>query len=150
MHVECIRFDEVFDAPARTGAFSFRSGGRATYGITLPGRAIPRAGTALAVAFARPGDWAGVLGVRDLATGRVLLRAPAWLVTLDTLCDAWLLGPALLALGLAAGGLAGAAIALALLTGAAGWLLVRAVRANRQIRAALGAAGSEPPPGLPA
>lgn len=150
MHVECIRFDEVFDAPARTGAFSFRSGGRATYGVTLPGRAIPAAGTTLAVAFARPGDWAGVLGVRDLATGRIVLHAPAWLVTLDRLCDAWLIGPALLALGLVASGPAGAAAALALLTGVAGWLLVRAVRANRQVRDALGAAGTAPPPGLPA
>lgn len=151
MHVECIRFDEIFDTPARTGAFGFRSGGRATYGVTLPGRAIPRPGTTLAVAFARPGDWAGVLGVRDLATGRVVLHAPAWLVALDTMCDAWLFAPALLALGLAAGGLAGAAVAGALLAGAAGYLLVRAVRSSRQVRAALSAVGAgRRPPGLPA
>jgi hypothetical protein len=150
MHVECIRFDDVFDAPARTGVFSFRSGGRATYGVTLPGRAIPPAGTTLAVAFARAGDWSGPLGVRDPATGRITLHAPAWLVALDALCDAWLVGPALLGLGLAAGGLAGVAVALVLLTGAASWVLARAVRANRRVRAALSAAGAPPPDGLPA
>lgn len=51
MHIEQIHFDEVFDIQTVRGDFSFRSRGRAHYGVNLQNRVIPRPGSTFAVAF---------------------------------------------------------------------------------------------------
>jgi hypothetical protein len=81
MHVEKIHFDEVFDAVAEDGNFSFRSHGRTHYGVKLQKHVIPRAGSTFAIAFAEPGNWSTVLGWRDLASTDVVFARPAsfWL-----------------------------------------------------------------------
>lgn len=139
MQIERIRIDRVFDAQRR-GAFSFESAGVVTYGVELPGKRVPRAGTELLVAFARPGDWSSVLGWRDAADSRVVLNYPwsrlAWM-ELDL---AWALAPLLLVAGFALGGALGGLTALLAVCAAAGWLVAHVWRRNRRVRAALGAA----------
>lgn len=137
MHIERIRIDRVFDAQAR-GAFSFYSGGSVTYGVELPGNIVPRAGAVLVVAFARPGDWSSVLGWRDAAGGKVVLNTPWSRLAWTELDLVWVLAPLLLVLGLVLGGTAGGLAALAAVAGAAGWLVARVWRRNREVRAALG------------
>ena len=83
MHIERITFDRVFDAVDSIGDFSFDSAGRRVFAARLGPGAVPRQGATYAIAFSRPGDWASVLGWRDLATPTVLLRQrprdPFWL-----------------------------------------------------------------------
>jgi hypothetical protein len=140
MHIKRIQLDDVFDAPSRRGAFSFRSEGRTTYGVHLPGLRVPAAGSTLVLAFERPDDWRSVTAWRDLATQRVTLRDPAWAVALAVLGDAWLVAPLVLAGGLLLGGFVGLGIALAACAGAVGGLAWRALQRNRRVRAALLAA----------
>lgn len=132
MHIERIRIDRVFDARER-GAFSFDSGGALVYGVALPGKVVPKAGTVLVVAFARPGDWASVLGWRDAAGGAVVL-SHRWWSELDTLCY---LAPLALAAGVALGGAVGGIAALVAVLVAVVWLVAWMVRRNRRVRAAL-------------
>ena len=132
MHIERIRIDRVFDAHAR-GAFSFDSGGAVVYGVALPGKVVPKAGTVLVVAFARPGDWASVLGWRDAAGGKVVL-SHRWWSEVDTVYDLAL--PALAA-GVVLGGAAGGVAALVAVVAAVVWLVAWIVRLNRRVRAAL-------------
>lgn len=78
MHVEKVRFDEVFDIVAHRGSFSFRSGNRTHYAARLRHHVIPRPGSTFAIAFAEPGKWNTVLGWRELASPDVTLAHPAW------------------------------------------------------------------------
>ena len=133
MHIETIRFDDVFDVAARGGHFSYRSDGRTHYGVRLRNNLIPRTGSTYMIAFEEPGQWDTVLGWRDLAAGDVRLAQPTWALWLRLLSDFYLVGLALLALGLVLGG-AGLALAIAAV------LLYPAchqMRLNRAVRRAL-------------
>jgi hypothetical protein len=137
MHVEKIRFDEVFDVVAEDGNFSFRSQGHTHYGVKLQKQLIPHEGSTYAIAFAKPGDWTTVLGWRDIASTEVMFaqRASFW----------WhfaLTDIVMYALFFIVGGL--------LLSGAAGtWVVVVAcvgmashqIRLNKKVKRALSAAG---------
>nr|AGU11842.1 hypothetical protein [uncultured organism] len=141
MHIEKVRFDEVFDVAARAGNFSFRSQGRPRFGAKLKNHFIPAVGSTFAIAFAQPGDWASVLGWRDLASDDVVLARPTWAVWLLALGDATLHGAPLLVAGLVFGGLAGGLAAAAAFAGVA---LYR-TRRNRAVkRALLGAVAADP------
>jgi hypothetical protein len=137
MHIKRIHLDEVFDAPWRRGAFSFRSGGQPTYGVRLPGWRVPPAGSTLALAFERPGDWRSVIGWHDLATGRITLRDPAWAIVLHKLSEAWEAAPIVLAACLLLCGVPGLWLALAVIVGTSGYFLRGALRRNGHVRAAL-------------
>lgn len=133
MHIETIRFDDVFDVAARAGDFSFRSNGKAHYGARLQNNLIPRPGSTYTIAFAQPGRWDTVLGWRDLASDDVRLAQPTWALWLSLLSDFYLVGVAVLALGFVLGG-AGLALAIAAV------LLYPAchrMRLNRSVRRAL-------------
>ena len=136
MHVEKVRFDEVFDVAPRGGDFSFRSQGKTQYGVRLQSGIIPGNGSTFAVAFDQPGQWTTVLGWRDLASGDVRLAHPDWALWLVTLSDLLAVGVFLIVGGLLLGG---PGIALAV---AAAFLYpaIRQMRRNRAVRQALLAA----------
>lgn len=140
MHIERIHIERVFDAQAH-GTFSFESGGATFYGARLPGRIVPRAGTTLLLALARPGDWSSVLGWRDAADGRIVLNHPWWNLLCLELELTWWVAPLLLVGGLALGGATGILLALALVAAAACMLVIWTWRRTRHVRAALADAG---------
>lgn len=120
MHVEKVRFDEVFDIVAPTGYFSFRSAGRTHYGVRLRERCIPAAGATFAVAFSEKGNWNSVLGWRAIDSYEVMLAHPAALTWLTALTEA------------PAGGLFGIACGLLL-----GGVALGQARSNRTVKQAL-------------
>jgi hypothetical protein len=138
MHVETIRFDEVFDAVERSGTFSFKSGGRTEYGVRLRNRAIPRQGATYAVAFAERGNWQSVIAWRDLASSDVVFAQSTMSLQFYMLSDliiyGWLFitGAVLLA-----GGVAPALITLA---APVAWGIYYLMRRNRELKDALLAA----------
>lgn len=152
MHIERIDFDEVFDVQPGPGDFSFRSGGRSHFGVNLRRGLVPQAGSRYLVAFARPGDWTGVIGWVELRTGTVRLKESTWFAMLSDI--GWFVW---LAPFLAGGALwffgAGAALAVLLVVcGLACLRLYRTAGHARQARQALSAAyaaaineGSWPP-----
>lgn len=95
MHIECVRFDEIFDTVPRSGAFSFRSDGRPYYGVQAIDRAIPRAGARYAVVLSEPGNWAGLIGWRELGSSRVAFRYSVLDVLITDVGDILLLTPLL-------------------------------------------------------
>lgn len=141
MHVETVRFDEVFDVAAAHGNFSFRSRGRTEYGVRLRNHVIPHAGATFAIAFAEPGEWSTVLGWRDLAAPDVMLTHPAWALWLSSLSDIVMFGLFFIAGGLLLAGPAGAlAVALAIACIAL-FQIFRLMRRNRAVKRALLDAG---------
>jgi hypothetical protein len=136
MVVDTIHFDEVFDAAARSGGFSFRRGVRTEYGVRLKNRLIPAAGSTYAIAFGRRADWSSVLGWRDLATGKVTLARPTWAVWCLALGDIATWGALFVVAGLLLAGLWGALAVVA----AYGALALVRTRRNRAVRRALLAA----------
>lgn len=145
MHVEQVQFDEVVDAAASRGDFSFRSAGRAWYGIHFPGKPIPRDGATFAVAFAERGNWASVLGWRNLARPAVTLTHPTASFLLSLSFELILYGPFFVIGALVFGGSTVAATVAALIAGISLWRTARVMRRNRAVeRALLGvASGSE-------
>jgi len=133
MHIETIRFDDVFDVAARGGHFSFRTGGKTHYGVKLQNNLIPHAGSTYLIAFAQPGHWDTVLGWRDLASREVRLVHPTWELWLRLLSEVYMVGIALLALGFMLGG-AGVALAIA---AALLYPAYHRMRLNRAVRRAL-------------
>jgi len=102
MHIQRIRFDQVFDVQTRARSFSFTSEGKHRYGIRLPGRIVPHTGATYVVAFAQRDDWSKVLGWRELGSAQVFQHRPSWPVV-------WGMTEALLWL-IAAGSLAAAKV----------------------------------------
>lgn len=141
MHVEEIRFDEVFDVAAAHGNFSFRSRDRTEYGVRLRRHAIPRAGSTFAIAFAQPGNWNSVLGWRDLAAQKVMLTQPAWTSWLFGLSDIVLFGVFFIVPGLLLWGAGGALAVTAALAAVACFRGLRLMRRNQAVKQALLAAG---------
>jgi hypothetical protein len=135
MHVETIRFDAVFDVVERSGTFSFKSGGRTEYGVRLQNHAIPRPGASYAVAFAERGNWASVMGWRDLASSDVVLAQStmsfAFYMLSDLLIYGWLFITGAL---LIAGEAAQAVVALVV---PVAWAISWLMRRNREVRDAL-------------
>ena len=139
MHIERVRFDQVFDVGARARTFSFTSAGKTRYGVRLPGRIVPHEGAVYAVALARQDDWSTVLGWRELGTRHVILKTvtwPAWPVMWgvgEAAC--WLLGAGVVVAARGAG-----PWALLLAAGVIGTLVVHLRRRGRRVRQALLAA----------
>ncbi|MBQ5942770.1 MULTISPECIES: hypothetical protein [unclassified Massilia] len=144
MQVECIHFDEVFDVAAQRGDFSFRSQGRAQFGVNLHNHVVPRQGATYAIAFGRRGDWSTVLGWRDLASPAVGLKLPGWWAILSSLVNIFYVAPILIVLALQ---VAGTTAALAVAVAALCFMLYRVVyllRRNRAVKRALRKAGTAP------
>lgn len=141
MHVESIRFDEVFDVAAQRGDFSFRSRNRTHYGVRLRKHLIPRPGASYAIAFAEPGKWDTVLGWRELASPDVMLAHPTWSAVLLGLSDIVCVGMLLIAAGLLLAGAAGALAAMLALACMALFQFWRTLRLNQAVKRALLAAG---------
>ncbi|MCA1244998.1 hypothetical protein [Massilia sp. MS-15] len=137
MHIEQVQFDEVFDVQPARGDFSFRCAGRPVYGVNLHSGVIPRPGSRFAVAFGKRGDWNSVLGCRDLASSKVLLRRPGWAASLFSLGDILLFGPLCVGAGLALGGPGIAIATTALFTLAIAAGLVHGLLQNRTLKLAL-------------
>lgn len=137
MHIERIRFDEVFDVQAGRGDFSFRSGGRPHYGVNLQNRVIPAPGSTFALAFDKAGDWSSIIASRDLASNEVVLTRPTWSAVLGWVADYYLYFLPLSIATVAFGGpWAGLAAAILFLL-AVGYLVARGMRLNRAARQAL-------------
>lgn len=141
MRIERIHFEEVFDIQSARGDFSFRSRGRARYGVNLHSGMIPRPGSTFAVAFEKPGDWGTVLGCRDLAGNQVKLRQPSWTALLCGGADFLLAAPVLIGAALVLGGSWPGMIVAALFILAIAYAIVLAVRTNRAVTRALLAVG---------
>jgi hypothetical protein len=141
MHVESIRFDEVFDVAAHRGDFSFRSRNRSHYGVRLRNHLIPRPGSSYAIAFAEPGQWNTVLGWRELPSPHVMLAHPTWSAVLLGLSDIVCVGMLLIVAGLLFAGAAGALAAMLALACMALFRVWRSQRLNQAVKRALLAAG---------
>jgi hypothetical protein len=135
MHVQNIRFDEVFDAAESSGFFSYRSDGRTVYGVRLHNRVIPRSGSTFAVAFAEPGNWNTLLGWRELSSAdpmRAVASQSSWVLALSDYLFMLFLGGLLLA------HVQGGVVIMAALTCVAGYQLRAAWKARRAVIKALG------------
>lgn len=137
MHLEQIRFDEIFDVAACRGDFGFRSAGQVHYGVQLQGGALPRAGESLVLAFAEAGNWGTVLGWRTLADSAVTLAHPTWPFVAAQALGTLLYAPFFVGGGLLFGGPWAAAAAAALIAGIACYRIGRHARRNRAVTRAL-------------
>jgi hypothetical protein len=72
--LEQVRFERIFDAPSRTGTFSFEADGKRQFGVDLLDSEVPHEGSHYAFVLAEPGNWQTLLGWRDLSTSRVVVR----------------------------------------------------------------------------
>lgn len=140
MHIERVHFDEIFDAQAERGDFSFSSGGRVKYGVHLHRRAIPQVGSTYLFALASRDDWSSPLGWMDVQTKTIFLKSSTWLEVLSGLGSLIWLAPLLLGGALLLGGPSAALAALLAICCAFFWMLCRSVDQNRSIRRALRAA----------
>lgn len=73
-HLEQVRFERIFDAPGRTGTFSFEADGKRQFGVDLLDSEVPCEGSHYAFVLAEQGNWQTPLGWRDLSTSRVVVR----------------------------------------------------------------------------
>lgn len=137
MHIERVRFDEIFDAQAARGDFSFRSGGQVRYGVHLHRRAIPQVGSVYLFALASRDDWSSPLGWMDVHTKAIFLKNSPWLEVLAGSASLIWLAPFLLGGALLLGGLGVALAVLLALCCASSWWLYRLIDRNRAIRKAL-------------
>lgn len=137
MHIEKVRFDEVFDVAAHRGDFSFRSRGHTQYGVNLKNDVIPREGSTFAIAFAEPGDWTTVLGWRDLESADVMLTRPTWSLWLFNLSDIILYGLILIVGGLLLAGVGGGIAVTVVIAAVAFYGIVRGMRLNHSVKEAL-------------
>lgn len=137
MYIERVHFDEIFDAQARRGDFSFSSGGRVKYGVHLHRRAIPQVGSTYLFALASRDDWSSPLGWMDVQTKTIFLKNSTWLEVLSGLGSLIWLAPLLLGGALLLGGPDAALAALLAMCCGFCWMLYRAVNRNRSIRKAL-------------
>lgn len=145
MHVEQVQFDEVFDVAGSRGDFSFRSAGRAWYGMNILGGTVPRSGSTFAIAFAEPGNWASVLGWRNLALPGVTLAESTASFLWSQAFQIILYGPFFTVGALVFGGEILAASVGAVIAGIAGYRTFRLMRRNRAVtRALLAVPGSAP------
>lgn len=135
MQIERIHFEEVFDVAA--GDFSFRSEGRAHYGVSLGHGTIPQAGATYAIAFGRAGDWNSVLGWRDLASPAVSLTHSAAGLVLATVYDIYWYGLFFFAGGFLFGGIRMALAFAALFIAGLVYVSFRNVQSLRRAKRAL-------------
>jgi len=136
-HVETVCFERIFDAPARTGSFSFEAAGKRHYGVILHGGDVPREGARYAVALAEPGNWQTIRAWRDLSTSDVHLHETVWMVVMEYAWLVYFVFPLLLGMALfGLGGWAALAVLAASVWAGAAWLR-RVVRRNRAMARAL-------------
>jgi hypothetical protein len=143
MHLHQVRFERIFDAPGRTGMFSFEAGGKREYGVQLFGGAVPRAGSRYAVVLAEADNWQTIVGWRNLETPDVHLRET---VLQTVFQQAWLAYaglPVLLAITLLTTSLPVALLVLALAIVAA---VVHLRRVRQRARALAALLRGVPPP----
>lgn len=139
MHIEQVRFDEVFDVQAARGDFSFRTGGKPVYGVNLRHGLVPAAGSRYAIAFERQGDWSTVLAWRAFGTQKVRFKEAGRIAQTIYLADFLWFAPFFVGGGLAFGGpggaLASGAAFLALVALGVGWNFRRLGRIERALLA---------------
>lgn len=137
-HIEQVCFERVFDAPGRTGNFSFEAGGKRQYGVILHGGEVPREGARVAVALAKPGNWQTIRAWRDLSTPDVHIYETVGMVVLDYL---WLVAfslPVVFGITWITFGLWAAVLVVASLLAAGAVYLRQVVVRNRRMARALG------------
>jgi len=137
MHIERVHFDEVFDAQAGRGDFSFRSAGQTRYGVHLHSGAIPQVGSTYFFALSSRDDWSSPIGWMDVQTKTISLKEATWLGVLSGLGSFIWLAPFFLGGAFLLGGLSVALAVLLTICGAYCWLLYKFVDRNRRIRKAL-------------
>ena len=137
MHIERVHFDEVFDAQAGQGDFSFRSAGQARYGVHLHGGAIPPVGSTYLFALSSRDDWSSPIGWMDVQTKTISLKEPTWLGVLSCLGSFIWLAPFFLGGAFLLGGPSVALAVLLTICCAYCWQLYNFVDRNRRIREAL-------------
>lgn len=84
MPLVTVRLDRVFDV-VHTSAqekaitlLSIETGGRAHYGLELPGKQTFQDGIVVTALLERDGDWGSILAWRDHATGNIVRRSSLW------------------------------------------------------------------------
>jgi hypothetical protein len=141
MHVERVRFDRVFDVVRGNGLFSFESGGRKRYGVSLPCQVVPAEGSVLVVALAAADNWSATLGWHDPASGRIALREDTWTLFWNAAENTAWFGGIAVAAAAALAGAVGVLLALPAALFAFGCLLWRGLRRKDALRRALEAGG---------
>lgn len=137
MHIERVHFDEVFDAQARRGDFSFRSAGQVRYGVRLHGGAIPPVGSTYVFALSSRDDWSSPIGWMDAQTKTIFLKQSTWLWALWNLASFFWLAPFFLGGAFLLGGPNVALAVLLTICCVYSWQLYKLVHRNRRIRNAL-------------
>lgn len=147
-HLERVCFERIFDAPGRTGHFSFEAAGKRQFGVMLPEGDVPREGAHYAVILAEKGNWQAVMAWRDLSTPHVYIRETAWQVVGQYAWLAYFGMPAVLGVTFVAFG-GWAALAVLGLTVWGGVAYLRhVIRRNRRIEQALLDVPPQAPPGM--
>lgn len=136
-HIEQVCFERIFDAPGRSGHFSFEAGGKRQYGVILHGGSVPREGDRVAVALAEPGNWQTIRAWRDLATPDVHLYETVGDVMLGYAWFGYFSLPVVAGVTWLAFGPWAALLAVALLLWAGAAYLRRVARRNRRMDQAL-------------
>jgi len=144
MQVQQVRFDEVFDVVDGRGDFSFRSRGRVEYGVHLHPGVVPRSGATYAVAFGESGNWATVLGWRDLASTEARLKESTWMMWLSELEMLFWVGLVAMLGALTFGGVAAMLAVLLVVIGIVAYPMYRIARRNRAVKQALLGFEAEP------
>ncbi|MGF6273097.1 hypothetical protein ABIB38_001455 [Massilia sp. UYP11] len=147
-HLEQVCFERIFDAPGRTGYFSFEAAGKRQYGVMLPDGEVPREGAHYAVVLAEKDNWQAIMAWRDLSTPHVYIRETAWQVVRNYAWLGYVGMPAVLGVTLVAfGGWAALAVLALMLWGGAAYLR-HVIRRNRRIEQALLDVPPQAPPGM--
>lgn len=136
-HIERVCFERIFDAPHRSGNFSFEAGGKRQYGVILQGGDVPAQGSHYAVALAEAGNWQTIRAWRDLSTPDVHIYETAWQVALNYAWFGYMGLPVVFGVAWMSLGLVPALLVLALLVGLGAAYFRRVVRRNRCMEQAL-------------
>lgn len=145
-HIEQVCFERVFDAPGRTGNFSFEAGGKRQYGVILHGGEVPREGARIAVALAEPGNWQTIRAWRDLSTPDVHLYETVGMVLLEYAWLVYFCLPVVFGVTWLTFGLWAAVLVVTFLLCAGGAYLRHVIVRNRRLRRALGELDPPAPP----
>lgn len=146
-HIEQVCFERIFDAPSRSGNFSFEAGGKRQYGVMLHGGDVPHEGARYAVALAEPGNWQTIRAWRDLSTPDVHLYETVGSVLFTYAWFGYMGLPIVFGVMWLAFGLWAGLLAVVFLLGAGAAYLRRVVVRNRRMDQALRDVDPAAPPG---
>jgi len=144
-HIVQVTFDRVFDVQG--GTFSFESGGKNHYSVTLLDGTVPRDGSRYAAALVEQGNWQKIVGWRDLSTPDVVLAESAWDVAREQAWALYWFGPFIVFGALLVFGGWAALAALLLFLWASVYFVRRARERNRLVDQALRDIPPAAPPG---